>query len=133
MKTPSMKALLGQNIGSANECMAQCINCGQAIVFLLPEGPIRGQRAQCVFKHKCSNCGQSLYATTCITGQAILAAECSIVNNQMQFVNPVELNIDDAGRVTFSGSKLEATPLVVGRGRDDQMTLLNPEDLGLKF
>jgi hypothetical protein len=125
-----MKALLGQKIGPANECLAKCIKCDQPIVFLLPEGPIRGQRAQCVFKHECDSCGQSLYATTCTTGQAILAADCSIVNNQMQFVNPVELEINDAGGLTFSGNKLDATPLVVGRGRDGNMTLLSPEDLG---
>ena len=127
-----MKALQGQSFGPAKQCLANCIKCNKPIIFLLPDRPIRGQRAQIVNQHQCLNCRQHIFATTCTTGQAILAEECSIVSDQMQFKKAVELIIDDTGGLSFRGTKLKPTPLVVGRNKDGNMTLLSPEDMGLE-
>jgi hypothetical protein len=65
---------------------------------------------------------------------AVLAAHCSIVDGQMRFENPVELQIEEAGQGILDNSKvcplLPITVLQVGRGRDGNMTLLGPEDFG---
>jgi hypothetical protein len=146
-----MKALLGARHGPLRECLSKCIsiNCGQPIVFLLPDRPVRGQLAQLVLKYECSSCKQLLFATTMITGQPVLATRCSIVNNQMFLENPVALETEDAGNVglpcdgygsratTFfvagkesyrnglPAARLSPTAqFVVGRGRDGKMTLL---------
>ena len=124
-----MRAFQGKSLGPAKECLANCINCNKPIIFLLPEKPIRGQRAQIVYRHQCFDCKKNIDATTSTTGKAVLAEECSIVNNQMQYKRPVELIIENAGGLSFQGTRLKPTPLVVAKGKDGKMALLSPSDL----
>lgn len=120
-KMPRMKVLLEPK----RTCLANCIKCGKPIIIMLPSKPIHSQRAQMVTKHECNRCGQNLYATTCTTGQAILAAHCSIVDGQMRFMNPVELEIEDVEGLTVTSEDdlLFPKPFVVGKGQDGEMTL----------
>lgn len=126
---PTMFALRGRRFGPSSECQAKCLKCGQQIVFLLSGRPIRGKRAQLVYKHECNQCGQSLYATTCTTEISVLATYCCIVDGQMRIDNAVELKIEDAANATLGGSHLVPTPLVVGRGQDGKTALLGAKDI----
>lgn len=127
------QGILGASFGPMTECATPCPACSRMVIILMPGPPIPGKRAQTVSKHRCIHCGSDIFAARTVDGGMIVATHCRLAAGQLQFGNPVELQVLEGATVEGYGSTRLAppVPLVVGRGPDGQPALLAPEDLGL--
>jgi hypothetical protein len=128
------EAILGQKYDTMTECVTDCPTCHHPVMILMPGPPIRGKRAQTINKHKCVHCGNDVLAMTTLAGQMVVGTACHFIEGRIAFENAVALEVMDGAYSLGGGNpRLEAIPLVVGRGRDGQLALLTSEDLGLRL
>jgi len=126
-----MFAMVLERRGPGASCLANCPHCKQPVVFYLPDGPVRGQRAQMVMQHECV-CGNIFYALTCQDGQAVLCQRCEVSGQGLELAGAVELHLDTAGGASVvGGHHLKPVPLVVGRNAQGELALLGASDIAM--